>query len=76
MDSPALSLHRTGTTGSHLLRFISLHDRGRGIAVPCDAAGNVDIGALTERLRNAYLGASAMVGREYSCPTVQLVAAA
>ena len=56
---------------SHLLRFTSLHDRGRGVSVPCDAAGNVDMDSLTDRLRNAYLGARAMVGREYSFPTVQ-----
>ena len=60
------------TAGSHLLRFTSLHDRGRGIAVPCDAVGNVDIDSLSLRLRLAYLGARAMVGRDYSLPTVQL----
>lgn len=55
----------------HLLRFTSLHDRGRGISVPCDEAGNVDMDSLTLRLRKAYLGARAMVGRDYSRPTVQ-----
>lgn len=56
---------------SHLLRFTSLFNRGRGVSVPCDEAGNVDIDSLTLRLRDAYLYASAMVGREYSLPTVQ-----
>ncbi len=60
------------TTCSHLLQFISLYDRGRGVSVPCDEVGRVDMNALTERLRITYLGARAMVGREYSCPTVQL----
>lgn len=50
---------------------MSLQDRGRGIAVPCDVAGIVDIDSLTEGLRNAYSGAPAMVGREYGTPTVQ-----
>ena len=58
-------------TCAHLLRFMSLYDRGRGVSVPCDEAGNVDMNSLSERLRNTYLGARAMVGREYSCPTVQ-----
>lgn len=56
---------------SHELRFDSLFHPGRGLAVPCDASGQVDLDALTERLRNAYLGARAMVGREYACPRVQ-----
>ena len=56
---------------SYLLRFTSLHDRGRGISVPCDKVGNVDIDSLTLRLRTAYFGARAMVGQEYSRPTVQ-----
>jgi len=59
-------------TGAHLLRFVSLHDRGRGVSVPCDQSGVVDMDSLTERLRVAYLGARAMVGREYSLPTVDL----
>jgi hypothetical protein len=56
---------------SHELRFASLYHSGRGVVVPCDAAGKVDMDALPERLRNAYLGARAMVGREYLFPTVQ-----
>ena len=60
-------------SSSHVLRFDSLFHPGRGVAVPCDASGHVDLDALSERLRNAYLGARAMVGREYACPTVQQV---
>ena len=56
---------------THELRFESLFHPGRGVVVPCDAAGRVDLDLLTERLRNAYLGARAMVGREYAYPTVQ-----
>lgn len=63
----------TGTTRSHELRFVSLYDPGRGVAVPCDECGKVDLESLTESLRNAYFGARALVGREYSYPTVQLV---
>jgi hypothetical protein len=56
---------------AYLLRFMSCDDRGQDVSVPCDEAGNVDLNALTEHLRNTYLGARAMVGRDYSCPTVQ-----
>ncbi len=59
--------------GSHELRFASAYQPGRGIAVPCDERGEVDLNALSERLRTAYLGARALVGREYLCPTVQRV---
>jgi hypothetical protein len=50
------------------LRFQSLFDDGRGLAFPCDAAGRVDLDALSERARNNYLGARALIGREFSMP--------
>ncbi len=56
---------------AHELRFASLYDPGRGVVVPCDAEGHVNLDELTERMRMAYLGARAMVGREYAYPTVQ-----
>ena len=56
---------------AHELRFDSLFHPGRGVTVPCDASGRVDMDTLTERLRNAYLAARAMVGRDYACPRVQ-----
>ena len=55
------------------LRFASLFDPGRCVAVPCDASGQVDLDALSERLRCAYFGARAMVGREYAHPVVRPV---
>lgn len=56
---------------AHVLRFASLYHPGRGVVVPCDPAGHVDLDALSERLKTAYLGARAMVGREYAYPVVQ-----
>lgn len=56
---------------SHVLRFASLFHPGRGVVVPCDENGRVDLDSLNERLRNAYFGARAMIGREYSFPQVQ-----
>jgi hypothetical protein len=55
---------------AHQLRFASLFHPGRGVSVPCDANGDVHMDDLPERLRNAYLGARALVGREYAFPTV------
>ena len=71
MDIPFLDLPPTEAACSHLLRFASLYDPGRALAVPCNAAGIVDMDSLTQRLRITYLGARALVGREYACPTVQ-----
>ncbi len=60
------------TQGLHELIFGSLYDHGRGIVVPCDATGKVDIDSLSERMRAAYFGARAMIGREYAYPTVHV----
>jgi hypothetical protein len=53
------------------LRFYSLFQPGRAIAVPCDASGQVSLDDLSERLKNAYLGARALVGREYAFPAIE-----
>ena len=54
------------------LRFRSLFDSGRGYAFPCDPQGQVDLDQLSERARNNYLYARAMVGRELAVPAVEL----
>lgn len=74
MNAPSLFPRAAcdATTGAHRLRFLSFYDCGRDVSIPCDEDGNVDMNTLTERLRNTYLGARAMVGREYACPTVQI----
>ncbi len=53
------------------LRFQSLFDSGRGYAFPCDCTGRVDLDGLSERARNNYLYARAMVGRELSVPALR-----
>ncbi len=53
------------------LRFQSLFDSGRGFAFPCDSQGRVDLDNLTDRARNNYLYARAMVGRETTVPRVR-----
>lgn len=52
------------------LRFESLFQAGRALAFPCDAQGGVRLDALSERARQNYLFARAVVGREYASPIV------
>jgi hypothetical protein len=54
------------------IRFQSLFNEGRGLAFPCDARGQVHLDALSDRGRNNYLFARAMVGREFSTPDVRV----
>ena len=53
------------------LCFRSLFHSGRGYAFPCDDRGQVDLDGLSDRARNNYLYARAMVGRELSVPAVE-----
>ena len=55
------------------LRFMSLFNRGRGYAFPCDAEGHVDIGDLTDRARNNYFYARVVVGDQLSSPVVAVI---
>lgn len=55
------------------LCFRSLFDRGRGYAFPCDGTGRVDLDHLSERARNNYFYARAMVGRELALPAVEAI---
>ena len=70
MDTQAHVRTRRAQAG-YELRFASLFHPGRGVVVPCDATGKVELDSLSERLRIAYFGARALIGREYSYPTVQ-----
>jgi hypothetical protein len=58
------------------LSFRSLFRSGRGFAFPCDAQGRVDLDSLSDRARNNYLFARAMVGRDLATPAVEAVAQA
>lgn len=62
------------TTSLHVgfeLRFDNLLDEGRGLTFPCDDTGSVDMDALTDRARNNYFCARALVGRDYATPVVR-----
>jgi hypothetical protein len=52
------------------LRFQSLFHEGRALVFPCDRDGRVDLDSVSDRARNNYLFARAMVGREYAVPCV------
>jgi hypothetical protein len=52
------------------LRFRSLFNEGRALTFPCDAQGHVELDALSDRARENYLYARAVVGREFATPSV------
>jgi hypothetical protein len=52
------------------IRFQSLFKPGRALSFPCDAQGRVELDALSDRARDNYLYARAVVGREFAFPSV------
>lgn len=58
------------TKASHEIRYEPLSGRGPHLSFPCDEHGCVPLDALSERARNNYLYARAVVGREYATPAV------
>jgi len=59
------------TSTPYELHFRSLFPPGRGYVFPCDGRGQVDLDRMSERARNNYFFARAMVGRELTCPSVE-----
>jgi hypothetical protein len=51
------------------IRFNSLY-RQHGLCFPCDEHGNVELDALSDRARENYLYARAVVGVEFAYPMV------
>lgn len=56
--------------GAFELRFRSLFQEGRALAFACDASGRIDMDGLSDRARERYLYARALVGREFAQPEV------
>lgn len=56
---------------SFVLLFRSLFQSGQAFAFACDLHGHVDMDGMSERTRNNYLYARAMIGREVAFPSVQ-----
>lgn len=69
MSNADVNLSNTGAAFE--LRFQSLFNAGRGLAFPCDETGRVDIDSLSDRARNNYFFARALMGREFSMPTLR-----
>jgi hypothetical protein len=55
---------------SFVLLFRSLFQSGQAFAFACDPHGRVDMDVMSERARNDYLYARAMIGRELDYPSV------
>ncbi len=53
------------------LRFQPLIRDGRMLAFPCNPQGRVDLDTVSDRTKNDYLFARAMIGRDYAVPVIQ-----
>jgi len=60
----------TRTEAAYEIRFQSLFKEGRALSFPCDQEGRFDLDNAHPRLRDSYLFARAMMGREYAYPVV------
>ncbi|MFO1336956.1 MAG: hypothetical protein U1F53_01760 [Burkholderiaceae bacterium] len=58
------------TSQRFALRFQSLFNQGRAMVFPCDARGQVNLDTLSERARENYFYARAVIGFEYAEPAV------
>ena len=67
---PLGSLALQATPLGFELRFESLFHSGRALAFPCNAQGQVELDALSERARRNYFYARTVVGREFATPAV------
>ena len=56
---------------SYEIRFQSLFNEGRALSFPCDEKGQVVMDSLSDRARENYLYARAVIGREYAYPLVR-----
>ena len=52
------------------IRYEPLSGHGSELCFPCDACGRVELDALSDRARNNYFFARAVVGREYAAPAI------
>ncbi len=71
IDTPVACAPKART--DYELRFASLFDAGRGFSFACDAHGRIDLDALSERARERYFYARALVGQDFAQPVVQPV---
>ena len=57
-------------TCTHIIKFQSLFNAGQSLVFPCDAKGHVPLDDMSERARENYFYARAVVGREFAVPAV------
>ena len=55
---------------SYEIRFQSLYQEGRALSFPCDERGEVKLDSMSDRARENYFYARAVIGREYAYPKV------
>lgn len=77
-SAPATAMPPTPTGASqqatgYELRFRALSDSAKDYSFPCDARGQVNLDALSERARNAYFFARVVIGHELAVPEVHCV---
>jgi hypothetical protein len=65
------SMIRSQSEPRYELRFQSLFHEGRAYSFDCDAHGQVDLDALSEKARVNYIYARAMVGRDFATPALR-----
>ncbi|MEO5698132.1 MAG: hypothetical protein ABIQ60_13475 [Burkholderiaceae bacterium] len=51
--------------------FQSLFHPGRALCFPCDEHGQVNLDSLSDRARENYLFARAVIGREFAHPAIR-----
>ena len=57
-------------TGRFEVRYESLFNAGRALCFPCDAQGQVELDAMSDRARANYFYARSVIGREFATPAV------
>ena len=67
--STSISSHTSCAAFEH--RFRSLFDDGRGYSFPWDAAGRVDLDALSDHARSNFFFAHSVIGRDFATPAMR-----
>jgi len=66
----AMQSTQSSSAAHYQLRYQSLKRQENVLEFPCDAQGRVEMNGLSERARNDYLFARAVVGFEFARPAV------
>lgn len=69
--APGANAQPVGAGHRYRLLYRALDGAARSLAFPCDSRGQIALDALTERARNNYLFARALVGRCFARPVIE-----